>query len=190
MKTLFSLKTLSQYFIIISLLATNHLLFAQATQAEAEQILTQQKAIQALLPSCNSNSVEIWDESTEGGDAMAYYTEDGLKMIAVTWRYEAGKQLVEYYFDQGKLFFVFTKDFIYNRPVYWDKKQARLAKDGETFNPSQTKTEENRYYFKNQKLFLWTNNEQKVVKADITTNLTKGQALVDHAMSVKEKFKK
>ena len=65
------------------------------------------------------------------------------------------------------LYFVFTQDFIYNRPFYWDEKYAIESGDNEAYDPEKTITKENRYYFHNDRLFKWLDPEKRQI--DLTS---------------------
>ena len=61
--------------------------------------------IRANLNTYDTTIIEIWHESTEGGQAIAYYDKADLKLIKVVWLGETGKKQIEYYFNDGELIF-------------------------------------------------------------------------------------
>ncbi len=105
---------------------------------------------------------EVWDESTEGGEATAFYDGSNLRLIEVWLLGENFKERSEYYFDKGELLFVFETAFKYNRPFYFDSSMAVEYNDT-AYDPAKTSIEENRYYFHNGKLIRWINNNQEAV---------------------------
>jgi len=130
------------------------------------------------------------DESTEGGEAKAYFDGNAIKLIEVLWYGETGKIKVEYYFDNGQLFFALDSHFKYNRPIYYDSIMAKENNDNETFNPEKTTVKENRYYFSNSKLVRWIGDDKKEVDLINGTKNTTGQELIDHSSKIKDQFKK
>jgi hypothetical protein len=128
------------------------------------------------------------DESTEGAQGIAFYDCNELKLIEVIWFGEIGKKITEYYFDNGKLIFAFNKAFNYNRPIYWDEKIAKENEDNEVFNPKKTSVKEDRFYFRDERLFHWTNNEKKEVDLSLETNSIVGQSLIAHAYKMRTRL--
>jgi hypothetical protein len=101
----------------------------------------------------------IEGESTEGGSVKAYKHNNEIIKIVYSVYGEMGKATDEYYFENGKLIFVFTQEFQYNMPMYMEESKI-------------SKTIENRYYFYNEKLFLWLDpdkNEIDLNKAENTS---------------------
>ena len=134
--------------------------------------------------------VDIMDESTEGGQATAFYDGSNLKLIEEIWFGETGKRKIEYYFDSGQLFFALDIDYDYNRPIYWDSLSAKESNDSEVFDAKKTIVKEDRYYFSNKKLIRWLDNNKKEVDLSLGTNSIVGQGLIADATKVKNKFKK
>jgi uncharacterized protein YxeA len=83
--------------------------------------------------------------SAEGGELVAYFQGPNIVKIAATFYGESGKALEEYYYRDGKLIFVFRKDFRYNRPL-----------SGKVVS-----TAENRFYFDNETLIRWIDENGK-----------------------------
>lgn len=165
-------------------------MFAQNNDSLLSDIREKYKVIRENLASYDTAMIEIWDESTEGGQATAYYYNFDLKIIEVVWLGETGKKIIDYYFDNGQLFFAFDQDFDYNRPIYWDKKTAEENGDNEIFDSNKTTVSADRYYFKNEKLFLWLDNDKKEVDLTLGTNSIVGQGLIAHCYKMKDKLKK
>jgi len=177
--------------IILSLIfLTSNFLFAQDNDSLVKDIRLKYSEIRANLDSYDTTMIEIWGESTEGGQATAYYDNGNLKLIEVVWLGETGKNQIEYYFNNGKLIFAFDQNFEYNRPIYWDEKTAKENGDNEIFDPKKTTVKEDRYYFNNEKLFLWLDNDKKEVDLTMGTNSIKGQGLIAHCYKMKDKLKK
>lgn len=166
------------------------MLIAQTTDSIIIDIRAKYKNIRDNLTTYDTTMAEIWGESTEGGQSVAYYDGEDIKLIEVTWFGEMGKRKIEYYFDKGQLFFAFNTDYEYNRPIYWDEKSAKEFGDNEAFDCSKTKVKENRYYFNNGHLIRWLDNYKKEVDLETGTNSSVGNGLIEHSEKMKEKLKK
>jgi len=102
---------------------------------------------------------EMMEESAEGGQIKAYKHNGKIIKIIVFAFGETGRATKEYYFENEKLIFAFTKEDYYDRPMYVEG--AKISK-----------TDENRYYFYNEELFLWLDpdkNEIDLNKAENTS---------------------
>lgn len=168
---------------------TSNFLFAQDKDSLIKDIRGKYAEIRANLKCYSTTMMEIWGESTEGGQATAYYDNGDLKLIEVLWLGETGKNQIEYYFNDGKLIFAFDQDFDYNRPIYWDDKTAKENGDNEAFDPKKTAVKEDRYYFYNEKLFLWLDNDKKEQDLTEGTNSVVGQGLIAHCYKIKDELK-
>ena len=177
-------------FISTFILLTSNFLFAQDKDSLVKDIQSKYTEIRANLDSYDTTMIENWDESTEGGQATAYYDNEDLKLIEVVWLGETGKHHIEYYFNDGKLIFAFDQDFEYNRPIYWDKETAEENGDTQVFDPQKTNLKEYRYYFNNEKLFLWLDNDKKEQDLNMGTNSIVGQGLIAHCYKIKDELKK
>ena len=176
--------------ISILIFLTSNFLLAQNKDSLVKDIRSKYTEIRTNLDSYDTTMIEIWDESTEGGQATAYYDKGDLKLIEVLWLGETGKKQIEYYFNDGKLIFAFDQDFDYNRPIYWDEKTAEENGDKEVFDPKKTTVKEDRYYFNNEKLFLWIDNDKKEVDLSMGTNSITGQGLIAHCYKMRDELKK
>jgi hypothetical protein len=176
--------------ISILIFLTSNFLLAQNKDSLVKDIRSKYTEIRTNLDSYDTTMIEIWDESTEGGQATAYYDKGDLKLIEVLWLGETGKKQIEYYFNDGKLIFAFDQDFDYNRPIYWDEKTAEENGDKEVFDPKKTTVKEDRYYFNNEKLFLWLDNDKKEVDLSMGTNSITGQGLIAHCYKMRDELKK
>jgi hypothetical protein len=170
------------------ILLTSNFLLGQDKYSLVKDIRLKYTEIRTNLNSYDTTMVEIWDESTEGGQATAYYDNGNLKLIEVVWLSETGKNQIEYYFNDGKLIFAFDQDLDYNRPIYWNEEIAKENGDNEVFDPEKTTVKEDRYYFNNEQLFLWLNNDKQEQDLTMGTNSIVGQGLVAHCYKMKEEL--
>ncbi len=141
------------------------------------------------LDNYSKKTIPVMDESTEGGEAEAYFDNKELKLLAVTWLGEMGKRRVEYYYDKRQLIFALDQEVTYNRPIYYDEERARENNDKEAFDPKKSTIKENRFYFDNNELLLWLNEQSDVVDLFKEKNANKGKEVLTHANKVRKEFK-
>ena len=90
---------------------------------------------------------ELSGFSTEGGELIAYFDGPAIVKIAASYQGETGSSFEEFYYWKGKLIFVFRKQDTYDEPL----------------SGKVVKTRENRFYFSNDKLIRWINENAKQV---------------------------
>lgn len=90
---------------------------------------------------------ELSGFSVEGGELIAYFDGPAIVKLVATHYGEGGRSLEEYYYANAKLIFVFRKDFRYDRPM----------------SGKVVQTEENRFYFANDRLIRWLDEAGKLV---------------------------
>lgn len=146
----------------------------QSEEEALNTIRARYRLIREALPFCNQRTVDIEDQSTEGGQATAYLAAGELQMIALELLGETGKWEWEFYFDRDRLIFALARDFRYNRPFYWDAEKAREFEDTEVFDPEKSSISENRYYFQQERLFLWLDHDRKEVDLNLAENSAAG----------------
>ena len=155
-----------------------------------KDIRTKYKEIRENLSSYTLTKIDILNESTEGGEGKACFDKNDLKLIEVVWYGETGKRIIEYYFDNDKLFFAFDQLFEYNAPMYLDKETAIEEGYDDYFDPEKTTVKEDRYYFENEILIRWLDNNKNEIDLTIESNSKVGQELISHSKTMKEKLKK
>jgi len=106
---------------------------------------------------------DIVGESAEWGVAVYYKDWDIYKKIVTTYFWEMGKSIYELYFDlDGWLVFVFEQNYDYNRPIYQDAEMALEFWD-EAFDFDKSIISENRYYYFENTLIKWIDNDKKEI---------------------------
>jgi hypothetical protein len=90
---------------------------------------------------------ELSGFSLEGGELIAYFHGSAIVKIAAKHFGEIGKASEEYYYRNGKLIFVLSKDSRYDMPM-----------SGKVVS-----TQENRFYFQNDRMLRWVNEDGKQV---------------------------
>lgn len=97
---------------------------------------------------------DVFGSSSEGG-LMTNYLEGKEIRKTVLERYGVmGKNNTEYYFAHGKLLFCWSVDSIYNKPAGMSGRRLQ-------------KTEQNRYYFHQQKMVRWLGPDHSVFAPSI-----------------------
>lgn len=162
----------------------------QVNNSWVKDIRSAYTEIRANLDAYDTTMIHIWDESTEGGQATAYYDHGVLQLIEVVWLGETGKHQMEYYFKDEQLIFAFDQDFAYNRPIYWDEETATANGDNEVFDPKKTTVQEDRYYFNNEKLFLWLDHDGQEQDLTMGTHSIVGQGLMAHCYKIRSELEK
>lgn len=124
------------------------------------------KPIQANFKRINSitnwtsiKKKDIEGESAEGGEATYYYKNKRLEKIMARHYGEMGQVLIEYYLLNGKLSFVFEKDYKYNRPLFYDVKAMKENNDTEAFDFEKSEIMETRNYFEKGNLIHIINSQ-------------------------------
>lgn len=93
---------------------------------------------------------ELSGFSTEGGVLVAYFDGPAIMKIVATFYGESGKASEEFYYWEGKLIFVLRTDYRYNKPL----------------SGKVVRTTMNRYYFSNDKLIRWIDENGRQVASD------------------------
>lgn len=123
--------------------------------------------------SYETKNIKVLDESTEGGELKSYYQNEELKKVVASYFGEMGKTVEEYYFNENNIFFVFTQQFSYDKPIYVEGSKVN-------------KIDENRYYFHNRKLVRWLDPKKEKVS---NSNFDKKETeLLQEVKNLKEKL--
>ena len=93
---------------------------------------------------------ELAGFSTEGGELTAYFEGDAIRKIAAKYYGETGRAFEEYYYWDGELQFVYRKSDTYSEPM----------------SGKVVKTQETRFYFKEDQLIRSLDEKGKRVKRD------------------------
>ena len=128
-------------------------LFCALSSATA-QIADPIQTIRQQYASINRNAAkyrkvkkELSGFSAEGGELNAYLSGSSIVKISATFYGEMGRATDEFYYSNDKLIFVFRKQAFYRAPL-----------SGKVI-----RTTENRYYFKDEKLLRWIDEDGKQV---------------------------
>ncbi len=145
--------------IIMACLFFTTTLLAQENQI-IRKIRTDYYSIRKQMPGFKVDTLTIMDLSTEGGEAVSYRDKDNTLRLLALWRYgETGKQYDEYYFNNDSLLFIYSARHHYNAPFYLDDETAKEM-GAEAFDPQKTRVKENRYYFHDNHLIRWLDDDK------------------------------
>jgi hypothetical protein len=141
--------------------------YQQKYTVDADSLTKRLKPIRANFK--RINAIKRWtsivskdlEETLEGGEAKYYYNKDKLEKILSRNYGETYQVITEYYLLKGKLSFVYEKQLIYNRPMYYDSIAMVESKDTEFFDLKKSTVIEVRSYFERDILFHVINNPIK-----------------------------
>jgi len=125
------------------------LLADSTVDEQVKTIRSRYEAVEKGLSRCKQVKRDLPDESTEGGELTAYFSDQSLRKLAAKFYGETGQALEEYYFWDGRLFFVLRVESRYDKPLSGKVK---------------TKSEE-RFYFTDGALIRWLDSRKKEVSA-------------------------
>jgi len=115
-------------------------------------------------------SQNTFEESSEGGEIVRYFDGKQLIKMVGTFYGAIGNTVIEYYFRDGKLFFCYQQDRMYDK--YMSGKVIKIEKS--------------RFYLDNLKLIRWLKSNGKI--ADKALYPAKQQELLEqvtHLLSIK-----
>jgi hypothetical protein len=90
---------------------------------------------------------ELSGFSLEGGELVAYLDGPAVVKIVANHYGEMGRSVEEYYYANAKLIFIFRRDYQYDKPL----------------SGKVVRTQESRFYFQNDRLFRWIDEDGKRV---------------------------
>jgi hypothetical protein len=106
--------------------------------------------INANVPRYRRVRKELSGFSAEGGELLAHFHGPSVMKMVANYLGESGKASEEYYFWDGKMIFVLRTEFRYDKHL-----SGKVA--GKT---------ENRFYFSNDKLIRWIDENGKQAASD------------------------
>lgn len=93
--------------------------------------------------------------TTEGTEMVSYKLNGDLARLKVSMYGETGYMVEDYYVKDGQMYFAYIQNHIYNTHML----------DPE-FDASKTTVKEDRFYYNNQTLIRWVNNQKEQVPID------------------------
>ena len=113
---------------------------------------------------------ELWGFSAEGGLMVAYFYGRGIFKIAATFYGETGRASEEYYYWDDKLIFVLRTDHTYSKPL-----SGKIVR-----------TRTSRFYFSDDKLIRWIDEDGKQVASDKSEYAEKQKDYLDSSKQFTE----
>lgn len=169
--------------IFLLLLLSINIITSQSNESDINDIRSEYKNIKENMPSYSFQNVDAM-----GGYATVYCDNEKVRLIELTIQGETGKSVIEHYFKNEALFFTFNRIQKYNMPYYIDEKTAKEHGLPEAFDINKSTMVENRYYFKDKKLFLWLEND-KEVDLNIDNNILKGEEHIKHSGGIIDRMR-
>lgn len=131
-------------------------------------------------------SKDLMGYSAEGGKIRAYYDDSVLRKGTVSYFGETGQKIVDYYFWDNEIFFIFVQDYYFNSPVYVTED---IPEEGvETYDEKKTEESVNRYYFTKNKLIRWIKPDKKKVDIKSPAFKEKQEELLKDVQFIKDKL--
>ncbi|RKQ49446.1 hypothetical protein BXY85_0435 [Roseivirga pacifica] len=130
-------------------------------------------------PNYTKTTLDGFYESTEGQQVIAYKDNKEVCLIEVITFGHTGKSEEQYYFNNGKLYFAFTKSHNYNTPISLP-----------SYDSTKTSINEHRYYFWENKMIRYTlpNGTQMNINSSEFANIE--EDVLDNAVKILKRFEK
>ena len=116
---------------------------------QVKTIRSRYDAVEKDLSGCKQVKRDLPGESAEGGELTAYFSGESLRKLVAKFYGETGQAREEYYFWDGRLFFVLRVESRYDKPL-----------SGKVVSKS-----EERFYFADDALIRWLDPRKKEVSA-------------------------
>ncbi len=121
------------------------------------------QAIRDALPRLATETAEIVDFSTEGGEAKAFRDHDGqIRLIELELYFDTGMTREAFYFSEGSLIFVLRARHQYNAPFYIDQELSEELGTN-AFDADKTTRSEDRFYFREDRMIRWLDNDRNAM---------------------------
>lgn len=179
---------MNRFLFSLLIIFNTNTLAAQTGDSLMNDIESKARLINDQLSSCDTVYISSWEESIEGVTVTGYINRRDIKLIHIIWFGAIGKKEMFYYFYQGKLVFASQKDYVYNRPINWDKEKSIANGDSDFYDPIKTTTSQKYYYFVKEKLYKSIDDNQ--IEMDMTLDMNKlaGKGLITDAYKWKREL--
>lgn len=118
-------------------------------EQKIRKIESEYKQINNNLRKYTKKTRELTGFSTEGGELDVFSEGNKIRKLTAILYGETGKRLEEYYYENGKLIYIYCKLSHYDKPF------------GEVI-----KTEENKFYMSNDKMLQWIDYDNEKVNTE------------------------
>lgn len=127
-------------------------------EKKIEYIRKEYNNINSNINNFSKKTKELTGFSTEGGELDIYTKGSDVRKLTANHYGEMGKRVEEYYYKDGKPFFIYSKTNHYDKPF------------GEI-----VESEENKFYLSDKKLIKWIDSNNETVNPE-TTEFSKTQS--------------
>jgi hypothetical protein len=118
------------------------------------------------------------------------YLDDGVLMKAiVTTHTDLQSNIETYYYESGDIVCVYKQQFVYNKPRFFDSTYAAKLGEQELFDEKKTKITTNSYYFYDNRLVKWVNDQKQDVPSTDRAYEFTGAALKKDAEKLVKMFR-
>jgi hypothetical protein len=124
------------------------------------------KKINAAQKSYHVMSTEMFDDTSESGQLTVFRDQATIVKMIGKFFGETGQVSYEYYISGDRLFFVLEKRMTYNKPIKYDSTGAESVAKAQGFDIKKSTLTKNRYFFSDNRLIRWTDDNKKIVKSD------------------------
>ena len=139
-------------------------LFSSCSEDDIEPIKKECKEIDKNLTTYRLKSVDVAAKPGAAGAIIGYLTKTReLVKATVESSDDKGRKFEEYYFDDGKIACVRQISFVYNKPQYYTRDVAQKNGDSTWFDDHKTLEKTTTFYFYDNRMIKWINDENKVV---------------------------
>lgn len=164
--------------------------FVQADDSEINSIRKEYQLIQRALPTFKTETIELEDYALEGADAKTYRDKAGdIRLIKAELFHESGKEFKNFYYHNGKLIFALYVTHRYNQHTGITPEIAKQEGIEEAFDPKKTLITEDRYYFSNNRMVRWIDENKKEVKVDTNEFKDSEEEVMANSNDMLSKFK-
>jgi hypothetical protein len=177
-----------------SLIAIGILIFSNFSQADdsaINSIRNEYQLIQQSLPTFKTETVELEDYALEGADAKAYRDKTGnIRLIKADLFHESGKEFNNFYYQNGKLIFALYITHRYNQHTGITPEIAKREGIDHAYDPKKTLITEDRYYFSNNRMVRWIDENKKEVSLDSKEFKDNEEGVMETSIDMLSKFNK
>lgn len=164
--------------------------YSQADDSVIASIRNEYRLIQQGLPAFKAETVELEDYALEGADARAYRDKTGsIRHIKAGFFHESGKEYKNFYYRNGMLIFALYITHRYNQHTGITPEIAK-QEGMEAFDPKKTLITEDRYYFSNNRMVRWIDENKKEVKSSTKEFKDSEEEVMANSNDMLSKFKK
>lgn len=120
--------------------------------------------------------------SPENGAITGYYRDEEVRKVLTQHFGEKSRSFKSYYFNDGNLIYVESRDYIYNKPNTYTEEVAKSMGDSIWYDDAKTRLEINRYYFNDNNLIKWTGADKTDVPINVADFTMKEPVIIAGAL--------